>query len=56
MQWFRPAALLFGNMSGEVWIAPGQEPTQGAAYKEKQGGNGESSIAVVLGMCLPFPN
>lgn len=49
MQWFRSASLLFGNMTGEIWITPGQEPTQGAAYREKQREKGESSIAVVLG-------
>ena len=42
--------LLYRNMSAEVWIAPGQRPSQGRVYRDKLSGNfGEGTVALVLG-------
>ncbi|HJL20555.1 MAG TPA: aldehyde dehydrogenase family protein, partial [Sandaracinaceae bacterium LLY-WYZ-13_1] len=42
--------LLFGGITGEVWIEPGQEPTQGRIYREKARGEmPEGKVSLVLG-------
>jgi len=42
--------LVFYNMSGEVWIEPGREPSQGAIYREKaEGRYGQGRLCLVLG-------
>lgn len=43
-------SILFGGFSGEVYIEPGQEPTQGALYRKKaQGERPAGGVALVLG-------
>ncbi|GMH35326.1 hypothetical protein BSKO_03194 [Bryopsis sp. KO-2023] len=42
-------AFLFGDTHGEVWIQPGEEPTQGRIYREKQNGAYNPKVALVLG-------
>ena len=42
--------LLFTGFSGEVWIEPGQEPSQGKIYRDKRAGAAsEGGVGVVLG-------
>ena len=42
--------LLYSGISAELHIAPGDPPTQGAAYRAReQGGAGPGSLALVLG-------
>jgi acyl-CoA reductase-like NAD-dependent aldehyde dehydrogenase len=42
--------LVFYNMTGEVWIRPGEEPTQGRIYREKAEGRcGPGGLCLVLG-------
>lgn len=42
--------LVFSGMVAEVWIAPGEEPTQGRIYREKRAGRyGGGRVAFVLG-------
>jgi hypothetical protein len=44
------APVFFPNFVGEVWIQPGQEPSQGALYRAKQQGQlGEGGVSLVLG-------
>jgi acyl-CoA reductase-like NAD-dependent aldehyde dehydrogenase len=41
---------LFTGVTCDVWIEPGQRPTQGRIYREKRGGAaGEGGVCVVLG-------
>eukprot|EP00775_Hariotina_reticulata_P008790 gene8790-8968_t len=48
--------VFFPNFVGEVWIQPGQEPTQGALYRAKQqGALGEGGVALVLGAGNQLP-
>lgn len=43
-------AALYGGVSCEVWIEPGENPTQGHIYREKRAGNGgDGGVCVVLG-------
>lgn len=42
--------VLFGGMTCDIWIEPGQEPSQGRIYREKAAGKlGEGGVSVVLG-------
>ena len=42
--------MAFSGMVGEVWIAPGKEPSQGRIYEEKRAGRyGRGRVALVLG-------
>jgi acyl-CoA reductase-like NAD-dependent aldehyde dehydrogenase len=42
--------ILYLNMTAEVWIEPGRQPTQGRIYREKSEGNyPPGRVAVVLG-------
>lgn len=42
--------LAFSGMVAEVWIEPGEEPTQGRIYREKRAGlYGKGGVAFVLG-------
>lgn len=42
--------LLFGGVSAEVWLEPGQPPTQGRIYREKRDGKkAHGAVALVLG-------
>ena len=41
---------LFGGVSCDVWIQPGQLPTQGKVYRDKRAGSGgKGGVCVVLG-------
>ena len=44
-------SLLFGGFRGEVWIEPGEEPTQGALYRAggASGAAAQGGVGVVLG-------
>lgn len=44
-------SLLFGGFRGEVWIQPGQEPSQGSLYRSQEKGEAPESkgIGLVLG-------
>lgn len=43
-------AVLFAGFSGEVWIKPGAEPSQGAVYRAKRGGGqAGGQVCAVLG-------
>lgn len=39
--------LMFAGLSGEIWLEPGKEATQGAIYREKN--KGEGKVGLVLG-------
>lgn len=42
--------VLFGGITCDIWIEPGQQPTQGRIYRDKaQGAAGEGGVSVVLG-------
>lgn len=42
----------FPNFTAEVWIQPGQQPTQGALYRRKAQGQQEAGgVCLVLGGC-----
>lgn len=42
--------LVLAGITGEVWIEPGAEPSQGRTYRDKQRGEfGSGSVALVLG-------
>ena len=46
------SGLLFGGFKGEVWIQPGEAPSQGALYRNKAAGQPpkpEGAISLVLG-------
>lgn len=46
----RQEALLYRGLQAEVWMQPGQPPSQGAIYRAKQEGDRPSGgVAVVLG-------
>ncbi len=41
---------LFGGVSCDIWIKPGEQPTQGQIYRDKAAGkSGDGGISVVLG-------
>ncbi len=43
-------SIMFGGFSAEVWMEPGQPPTQGRIYREKKrGGSATGKVALVLG-------
>ena len=44
-----------GGFKGEVWIAPGEEPTQGALYRRLAEGAAEPSLSLVLGAGNQMP-
>jgi acyl-CoA reductase-like NAD-dependent aldehyde dehydrogenase len=42
--------LMFGELTAEVWLEPGQAPTQGRIYREKRAGKGgHGAVSLVLG-------
>ena len=46
----------FPGFSGELWLTPGQEPTQGATYRAKRDGvYGDGRVALVLGAGNQLP-
>lgn len=48
----RSPSLLFGGSTADVWIQPGELPTQGMAYRNKTDNLHDGSIALVLGAGL----
>lgn len=50
-------ALLYGKFHGEIWILPGQEPTQGRLYRDKAAGarSEEGGVGLVLGAGNQLP-
>ncbi|KAF8059215.1 ARC6 [Scenedesmus sp. PABB004] len=46
----------FPGFVGQIWVAPGQQPTQGALYRRKAAGDaGPGSVALVLGAGNQLP-